>query len=170
MGEGGAAQRDVRRFAVLKRVGQRPNALFEVFSNDMHAPLTATQQPFLDAHVIAQLPDDAVTAIDLTTEADWSDLQSLDSLHSVAAIVHSLPLGAHDDPVDIYGNWMLHSLDAWESGSGSPPGGPDGHSKPPPRRGSLGGPRPHTAPAAVPAAVLDIISRAGSKTLAKEGV
>jgi len=53
-------------------------------------------------------------------------------------------------------------LDAWASDSGSSPGGPEGHSNPPPLRESGGRPRPPTAPAAVPAvvpgAVLDFIS------------
>jgi hypothetical protein len=109
----GAPQRDLRRYAILKRAGQRPQTLFEVMPNDTHVPLTATHQPFLDDHVVAQLPDDAVTVLDLTTEADWSASQNLDSLHTAAVIVHSLPLGAHDDPMGVYGNWMLQQED-WD--------------------------------------------------------
>jgi hypothetical protein len=78
----------------------------------MHVPLTVTQQPFLH-DVLAQLPDDAVTVIDLTTEADWSASQGLDSLETTAAVVHSLPIGAHDDPFDIYGNYKLQNED-WD--------------------------------------------------------
>jgi hypothetical protein len=103
----GAPQRDVRRYAVVKRAGQHPQALFEILPNEMHVPLTVTQQPFL-VDVLAQLPDD-----DLATEADWSASQGLDSLGTAASIVHSLPIGPHDDPFDVYGNYKLQNED-WD--------------------------------------------------------
>ena len=92
--------------------------------------------------------------------ADTHDDATPDGLHG-----HTLELLRHHawSWVSPDSECISDRLDDWESGSGSPPGGPDGHSKPPPRRGSGGRPRPPTAPAAVPAvvhgAVLDIISR-----------